>query len=132
MNYHTLIDMNDGNDLPYALFLPTYTAIAWYHGKLCDELQQMPIEEAVMYAREFAQGPYTQALFRGGSLPLSEKEELIELIKKKGLWEEFAMLNYSKFNSQGRKGELDKDIMGKISLEEDWRVSLSKRKDLEE
>lgn len=61
-----------------------------------------------------------------------EKEELIALIKKKGLWEEFAMLNYSKFNAQGRKGELDKDIMGKVSLEEDWRVSLSKRKDLEE
>ena len=29
-----------GNDLPYILFLPTYTATAWYHGKLDDELQQ--------------------------------------------------------------------------------------------
>lgn len=61
-----------------------------------------------------------------------EKEELIALIKKKGLWEEFAMLNYSKFNTQGRKGELDKDIMSNVFLEEDWRVNLSKRKDLEE
>jgi putative RecB family exonuclease len=59
-----------------------------------------------------------------------EKEELIQLIKKKGLWEEFAMLNYSKFNSQGRKGELDKDIMKVVELGEDYRVNLSKRKDL--
>ncbi len=61
-----------------------------------------------------------------------EKEELIELIKKKGLWEDFSMLNYSKFNSRGRKGELDKEIMSKVSLEEDWRVSLSKSKDVED
>jgi putative RecB family exonuclease len=59
-----------------------------------------------------------------------EKEELIQLIKKKGLWEEFAMLNYSKFNAQGRKGDLDKDIMKVVELGEDYRVNLSKRKDL--
>src|SRR5947209_6818120 len=28
-----------GNDLPYILFLPTYTAIAWYHKKLPPDLQ---------------------------------------------------------------------------------------------
>lgn len=61
-----------------------------------------------------------------------EKEELIALIKKKGLWDEFSMLNYSRFNSLGRKGELDKEIMDKVSMEEDWRITLSKRKDVEE
>jgi len=60
------------------------------------------------------------------------KEELIRLIKKKGLWDEFSMLNYSRFNSKGRKGELDKEIREKISFEEDYRISLSKRKDVNE
>ena len=61
-----------------------------------------------------------------------DKTELIALIKKKGLWEEFAMLNYMKFNSQGRKGELDKEVMKEVELGEDWRVTVSKRKDLED
>lgn len=61
-----------------------------------------------------------------------DKDKIIKLIKSKGLWDEFAMLNYSKFNSQGRKGELDKDIMNQVSLEEDWRITLSKRKDVGE
>ncbi len=60
------------------------------------------------------------------------KEELIALIKKKGLWDEFSMLNYSRFNSLGRKGELDEEIKKKISFEEDYRISLSKRKDVNE
>jgi putative RecB family exonuclease len=55
------------------------------------------------------------------------KDELVELLKKKGLWEEFVMLNYSRFNARGRKGVLDKDVMRKIEIGEDWRISLSKR-----
>ena len=58
-----------------------------------------------------------------------DKEKLIQLIKDKGLWEEFAMLNYSRFNSRVRKGELDEDIMDGIEMGEDWRVSLSRRKE---
>ncbi len=61
-----------------------------------------------------------------------DKERLIKLLKKKGLWKEFEMLNYSRFNSLGRKGELDKTIMKKVGVGEDWRVSLSKRRDLGE
>jgi putative RecB family exonuclease len=61
-----------------------------------------------------------------------EKSEIIELLKKKGVWEEFVMLNYSRFNAQGRKGELDSEIMKKIEIGEDWRITLSKRKDVED
>ena len=34
-----------GNDLPYILFLPTYSATAWYHGRLPVELQQQPLPQ---------------------------------------------------------------------------------------
>jgi CRISPR/Cas system-associated exonuclease Cas4 (RecB family) len=61
-----------------------------------------------------------------------DKEELIKMLKEKELWEEFAMLNYSRFNSVGRKGDLDLDIKKLIEIGEDWRLFLSKRKDVGE
>ena len=42
-------EFDRGNDLPYILYLPTYTAIAWYHKKLPADLQgdlQKAIEES--------------------------------------------------------------------------------------
>jgi hypothetical protein len=65
-------------------------------------------------------------------IPDDKKEELIKLLKEKNLWDEFEMLNYMKFNSHGRKGELDKDVMNEIEIGEDIRISLSKRKDVDE
>ena len=38
LNFET-IAFARGNDLPYALFLPSYTAAAWYHKKLPKDLQ---------------------------------------------------------------------------------------------
>ena len=35
MNFQTLL-FEHGNDLPYVLFLPTYTATAWYHQRLAN------------------------------------------------------------------------------------------------
>jgi hypothetical protein len=65
-------------------------------------------------------------------IPEEIKEELIKIMKEKGVWEEFEMLNHSKFNSHGRKGELHEDIQKLIEIGEDWRVTLSKRKDGDE
>lgn len=61
-----------GNDLPYPLFLPTYTATAWYHKRLPQDLQAAGIEKAVDEARRFAAGEYTQALMRGNDLTPQE------------------------------------------------------------
>ena len=38
LNFQTT-DFTPGNDLPYILFLPSYTATAWYHKKLPEDLQ---------------------------------------------------------------------------------------------
>jgi putative RecB family exonuclease len=65
-------------------------------------------------------------------IPDEIKDELIRIMKEKGVWEEFEMLNHSKFNSHGRKGELQEDIQKLIEIGEDWRITLSKRKDVEE
>jgi hypothetical protein len=65
-------------------------------------------------------------------IPDDIKDQLVKIMKEKGVWEEFEMLNHMKFNSHGRKGELHEEIQKLIELGEDWRLSLSKRKDGEE
>src|SRR5262249_10117399 len=52
LNFAT-IRFDDGNDLPYVLFLPGYTATAWYHKKLSPELQA-DRAKALAEAEQFA------------------------------------------------------------------------------
>ncbi|MBI2151309.1 PD-(D/E)XK nuclease family protein [Candidatus Woesearchaeota archaeon] len=56
-------------------------------------------------------------------------EEFVELLKKKGLFEELAVLNYSKFLSKILKREVDTDVLREIKTEQGWMVRLGKRKE---
>ncbi|MCO6457368.1 MAG: peptidase S10 [Pirellulaceae bacterium] len=67
-----------GNDLPYILFLPTYTATAWYHRALPADLQQQPLREVVQQAEQFAAGEYAHALLRDASLPAADRRAVAE------------------------------------------------------
>jgi carboxypeptidase C (cathepsin A) len=67
LNFQTA-DFHPGNDLPYILFLPTYTATAWYHGKLEADLQQ-ELSTALKEAEEFALGEYSSVLLLGDAAP---------------------------------------------------------------
>ena len=64
-----------GNDLPYILFLPTYTATAWYHGKLDADLQK-DLSATLAEVEDFALGEYTLALMKGDSLPEAERTKI--------------------------------------------------------
>jgi putative RecB family exonuclease len=55
-----------------------------------------------------------------------DKDELIELLKEKGLYEEFTMLNYMKFNSAVTKGVID--VGDLVTKEKEYRVSMSNKK----
>ena len=68
LNFET-ISFARGNDLPYVLYLPTYTAAAWYHKKLPPDLQQLPLAEVMAKAETFADGDYNHALLLGAALP---------------------------------------------------------------
>ena len=57
-----------GNDLPYALHLPTYAATAWYHGRLPKKQQQKTLREVLDEVEEFALGAYWSALAAGDRL----------------------------------------------------------------
>ena len=75
LNFET-IRFSPGHDLPYLLYLPTYTAAAWYHKKLPADLQSISLEKAVEQARKFAAGDYTLALMKGDKLTAAERTDL--------------------------------------------------------
>jgi carboxypeptidase C (cathepsin A) len=79
-----------GNDLPYVLFLPTYTAIAWYHKKLPPDLQQQPLRRVLDEVERWAATDYTTALARGNRLAPAERQEIVNrLARYTGLSKEY-------------------------------------------
>jgi carboxypeptidase C (cathepsin A) len=64
-----------GNDLPRALYIPSYTAAAWYHKKLAPALQG-DLQKALKESEAFALGEYIQALLKGGWMGDAEKEKI--------------------------------------------------------
>ncbi|MEN0020588.1 MAG: peptidase S10, partial [Planctomycetota bacterium] len=67
------IRFNAGHDLPFVLFLPTYTATAHHHGVLSERLQRMSLEAAVKESEAFAIGDYASALMLGDTLPAEQR-----------------------------------------------------------
>ena len=65
-----------GNDLPYILFLPTYTATAWYHNRLGPELQKN-LRDTLDEVEAFAAGDYATALMKGDALPKTEYDQVV-------------------------------------------------------
>src|ERR671933_1663325 len=70
-----------GNDLPYMLFLPTYTAIAWYHKKLPADLQT-DLRRTLDEVERWAAGEYTVALAKGDRLTPAERQEVIDRLNR--------------------------------------------------
>ncbi len=90
LNFETL-SFAAGNDLPYALYLPSYTAAAWYHKKLPKDLQA-DLEKAVGESRKFAGGDYTVALMKGDKLTAAERTSVAhELARLTGLPESYVV-----------------------------------------
>ena len=52
-----------------------------------------------------------------------DKTPIVELIKKKGLYERFSSINYLKLNQVIIKGEIDSDIIGLTKKEKAFRLS---------
>ncbi|MHA2304173.1 MAG: S10 family peptidase [Candidatus Hodarchaeales archaeon] len=112
-----------GNDLPYVLFLPTYTATAWYHNQLTENLQAN-LQHTLSEVSEFASNEYTLALMKGDTI---SEEERLQITKKlaryTGLSEKYIVgtnlrINIHKFvkellrNSHRTVGRLDSRYTG--------------------
>lgn len=74
LNFMTL-DFVPGNDLPHILFLPTFTATAWYHGRLESDLQA-DLDRTLAEVEAFALGDYTLALMQGDALPDDHRRQI--------------------------------------------------------
>ena len=68
--------VHPGNDLPFAVYLPTYAATAWYHGALPEEHQAKPLRELLDEVEEFALGDYWLALAQGDQLDEVTRKEI--------------------------------------------------------
>ena len=63
----------DGNDLPYALYLPSYTAIAVYHHKLQTAEEDLLLNEVQQYSTH----EYLDALGKGANLTKDARDDVV-------------------------------------------------------
>jgi len=76
LNFHTA-RFAPGNDLPYPLFLPTYTAAAWYHKKLPEKYQK-DLNMTLKEVEQWALSDYWLALAKGDALTETERNRVID------------------------------------------------------
>ncbi|TYB30410.1 MAG: peptidase S10 [Candidatus Mcinerneyibacterium aminivorans] len=74
-NFQT-ISFDSGNDLPYLLFLPSYTATAYYHDKLEGDLNK-DLEDTLKEVKEFVIDDYSVALMKGNKLKRKERKRIV-------------------------------------------------------
>lgn len=78
-----------GHQLPYVLFLPTYTATAWYHKKLAPDLQ-LNLWKTLNEVRDFATNEYSVALMKGDQLSTEDRNRVVaSLVRYTGLSREY-------------------------------------------
>jgi carboxypeptidase C (cathepsin A) len=70
----TGLDFQAGSDLGFALALPHYTATAWYHKALPQDLQSKPLKTVLQESEQFAIGGYLDALVKGDKLATAERD----------------------------------------------------------
>lgn len=80
LNFGTA-DFHIGNDLPHILFLPTFTATAWYHKRLDEELQK-DLRTTLNLAEAFAMTEYTTALMQGDALAGDERADIVKKLAR--------------------------------------------------
>lgn len=67
------IDFTEGNDQPYSLYVPTYAAIAHYHGFHGER----PLDDVLADAEDFAARDLPWALSRGARLSAADRAEAV-------------------------------------------------------
>lgn len=79
-----------GNDLPFMVYLPTYSATAWYHQKLSKKQQSQSLRDLLDEVEAFALGRYWSALAQGDRLDPKERGRVLtKLAEYTGLSTEY-------------------------------------------
>jgi carboxypeptidase C (cathepsin A) len=70
-----------GYDLDPERYLPSYAAIAWYYKKVPQAASGSgSMQDFVEKAREFARGPYAEALHQGDGLPKAQFDDIAQKV----------------------------------------------------
>lgn len=69
------IQPDSANDLPYAFFLPSYTASAWFHKKIASD-HESNLADELSEAENWAIDQYLPALARGDRLSAQDKDRI--------------------------------------------------------
>ncbi|MBN1859146.1 peptidase S10 [Candidatus Bipolaricaulota bacterium] len=64
------------NDLPFQLFVPTYAATAWFHGKLDRSLQDQSLPDLMAEVKAWSESELTVALMKGDRLDEGERHDI--------------------------------------------------------
>ena len=108
LNFQTF-SFHPENDLPYALFLPTYTATAWHHGKLPPDTPK-DLDRAMEESRRWAMSEYLVALAKGDALTEEERAGIIRgLVRYTGLSPEIVTRNNLRIHRSVFMSELLRD-----------------------
>jgi carboxypeptidase C (cathepsin A) len=91
-------DFNLNNDLPYIMFLPGYTAAAWYHNVLTPKRS---LQDWLTEAEDFALGDYAKALLKGDAMTREERAEIVKRLSYfTGISEQFIERSNLRINDQ--------------------------------
>jgi carboxypeptidase C (cathepsin A) len=81
LDFQTL-QHGDSRDLSYPLFLPTYTAIAWYHKRLPPDVQQIQLPRLLEEVQRWATDEYTVALAKGDRLSPEQRQRVVQRLAR--------------------------------------------------
>jgi carboxypeptidase C (cathepsin A) len=127
LNFETIL-FNDGNELPYSLYLPSYTATAFYHQKLAPDLQKN-LETTLKESEKWALGGYQEALAHGDQLTNADfKADAAKFARLTGLDEPYVensnlrveLMHFLRELLRGHKlmaGRLDSRLTGPAPLD---------------
>jgi len=77
LDFQTILFL-PGNNISYVLFLPHYTATAWFHKKLEAKLQSKALRDVLKEAEDFALNEYSVALLKGNRLEGEEADKVAD------------------------------------------------------
>ena len=88
----TPLGYQTGADMNFALWLPHYSATAWYHKALPQDLQSKPLRAVLQESEQYAVGAYLDALVKGDALTKPERESVAAQVARfAGLSKEYVL-----------------------------------------
>ncbi len=105
MNFQTLV-FSPGNDLPYAMILPSFAATAYHHNKI-DQSRFPDFDRFLSEVETFSLNEFTVALMQGDALPDAEKQTIAtQLSAYTGLNEDFILSHHLRVDTRSFTKEL--------------------------